>query len=149
MPYRLERTTLIPRPREEVFPFFSDAGNLERLTPKFLRFRIVTPQPIAMRAGALIDYELSLHGIPVRWRTRIESFTPNDEFVDVQLRGPYRLWHHRHTFTSVPEGTEMRDIVDYSLPFGPLGWIAHALFVRRSLRRIFDYRTDVIRSIFD
>jgi ligand-binding SRPBCC domain-containing protein len=148
MIYRLDRTTVIPRDREEVFGFFSEAANLQRLTPPFLDFRIVTPQPISMRAGTLIDYQLRLFGIAVRWRTRIEEFVPVSHFVDVQLSGPYRLWHHRHEFESVPGGTAMRDCVDYELPLGPLGSLARALFVRRTLDRIFDYRTAAIQKIF-
>jgi len=148
MPYRLERTTFIPRPRSEVFAFFSDAANLERITPSSLKFHIITPQPIAMHAGTLIDYELRLHGIPLRWRTLIETFDPPNGFSDLQLRGPYRLWRHHHTFEDAPGGTTMNDRVDYELPFGPLGTLAHALFVRRSVNQIFDYRTQVIRDLF-
>ena len=110
--HRIERSQIIERPREEVFAFFSDAFNLERITPAFLNFRILTPAPIEMAAGTLIDYSLSLHGIPMKWRTRIEEFTPNERFIDVQLKGPYRLWHHTHTFEDHPDGTLMRDIID-------------------------------------
>ncbi|MBI3843775.1 MAG: SRPBCC family protein [Planctomycetes bacterium] len=144
MTHRLERTQTIRRPLPEVFAFFADAENLEAITPDFLHFRILTPRPIELRAGTLLDYELRLHGIPVRWRTRIETFEPNREFTDVQLRGPYRRWHHTHSFREVAGGTEMTDVVEYELPLGPLGSIAHALFVHRSLKRIFDYRRDRI-----
>ncbi|HEU4637206.1 MAG TPA: SRPBCC family protein [Edaphobacter sp.] len=148
MPYRLERTTFIPRPQQEVFAFFSEAANLERITPPFLGFEIVTPQPIAMKPGTLIDYRIKLFGVPMYWKTLIKEYEPISHFVDVQLKGPYRLWHHRHEFTSVPDGTQMRDQVDYELPFGPLGTIARTLFVRRTLDKIFDYRTSVIQDIF-
>jgi ligand-binding SRPBCC domain-containing protein len=148
MPYRLERNTFIPRSREEVFAFFSDAGNLQKLTPAFLHFHMITPQPINMQAGTLIDYQLQLYGIPVRWRTLIRTFEPVTSFSDVQLKGPYRLWHHHHEFKEVPGGTEMRDTVDYEIPFGPLGAIARWLFVRRTLESIFDYRATVITSVF-
>lgn len=148
MPWSLERELFIPRPRAEVFPFFADAANLERITPPFLRFRILTPPPIAMHAGTLIDYELRLYGLKFRWRTRIEAFEPPHYFVDVQLRGPYKLWHHRHDFEEVPGGTLMRDRVDYDLPFGPLGALARAFFVRRSVEQIFDYRNKTITEIF-
>ena len=147
--HRIERSQIIERPREEVFAFFSDAFNLERITPAFLNFRILTPAPIEMAAGTLIDYSLSLHGIPMKWRTRIEEFTPNERFIDVQLKGPYRLWHHTHTFEEHPDGTLMRDIIDYEMPFGPLGTLARALVVRRQLEEIFDYRVEMIDSFFD
>lgn len=148
MPYRLERTTFIPRPQQQVFAFFSDAGNLEEITPDFVNFHIVTPRPIPMKVGTLIDYELRLYGLRLRWRTRIETFEPISSFSDIQLSGPYRLWHHHHSFRTAPGGTEMKDTVDYALPFGPLGAIARWLFVRRILERIFDYRTAAIQRIF-
>jgi ligand-binding SRPBCC domain-containing protein len=146
--HRLERSQLIPRPLPEVFPFFADAANLERLTPRFLRFQIETPQPIEMRAGTRIDYRLSLLGLPVRWRTRISSWEPPHRFSDDQERGPYALWHHVHEFEAVGEHTRMRDRVDYRLPFGPLGALARALWVRGTLERIFDYRRLVIEELF-
>jgi ligand-binding SRPBCC domain-containing protein len=144
----LERVQRIPRPRSEVFAFFADAGNLERITPGFLGFRILTPQPIEMKPGALIDYRLSLYGVALSWRTRIETFDPESSFTDVQLSGPYRSWHHRHEFKDDAGGTEMRDLVRYELPLGPLGTLARALFVRRSLERIFDHRRQVIAEVF-
>jgi ligand-binding SRPBCC domain-containing protein len=148
MPYHLERSLFIPRPRTEVFPFFADAANLERITPPFLRFHILTPPPIDMRTGTLIDYQLRLYGLPLRWRTRIEACEPPDYFIDMQLSGPYKAWHHRHDFAEVPGGTEMRDRVDYDLPFGPFGAIARALFVRRSVEQIFDHRNKIISELF-
>ena len=146
--YTIDRTQRVPRPRREVFPFFADAANLERLTPGFLSFRIVTPLPIAMRSGALIDYRIKLFGLPMTWRTLIESYEPGERFVDVQLKGPYRLWRHTHTFRDVPGGTEIRDHVEYALPLGPLGRIAHALMVKRTLGRIFDHRERVMADMF-
>jgi ligand-binding SRPBCC domain-containing protein len=140
MVYRLERSIVIAKPRAEVFRFFSDAQNLERITPAFLRFHIVTPGPIAMRQGTLIDYQLRLHGIPVRWRSIIAEFVPDEYFVDVQVSGPYKSWHHRHDFKDVPGGTEMQDHVEYEMPFGIIGAIARQFFVRGSLDKIFDYR---------
>ena len=148
MPYLLERSLFIPRPREEVFAFFADAHNLERITPAFLHFQILTPGPIPMKPGTLIDYRLSLHGLPVKWRTRIEEVTPPSSFVDVQLSGPYRRWHHRHEFDEVPGGTRMRDRVEYELPFGPIGALVRQLFVRRSLNQIFDHRNATITELF-
>jgi len=148
MAYRLERSLFLPRPREEVFAFFSDAANLERITPPFLNFHIITARPIAMKPGAIIDYKLRLYGIAFQWRTLIETFDPPVSFSDVQVTGPYRRWHHLHEFVEVPSGTEMRDRVDYELPFPLFAPIVHPLFVRRSVQQIFDYRNKIISEIF-
>ena len=142
--WRIERAQLIAKPRAEVFAFFADPLNLERITPGFLRFRITSEPPIVMRRGALIDYRLRLYGVPLRWRTRIEAYDPPNGFTDAQLFGPYRRWVHRHYFVEVPGGTEIRDRVDYVLPLGVLGTLAHGLFVRRSVERIFAFRAAVI-----
>ena len=142
----LIREQRLPGSPEEVFPFFASARNLEAITPPWLRFRVVTPEPIAMDAGALIAYRLRLHGVSVRWLTRIETWQPDVRFVDAQVRGPYRLWHHTHELTPLDDGrTLMRDTVRYALPFGPLGEVAHRLFVARDLRRIFDFRAAEVR----
>lgn len=139
--YVLEREQTIPLSRAETFAFFCDAYNLERITPPFLKFRVVTPAPISMDEGTLIEYELKLYGVPFRWRTLIECWQPEEKFVDTQLSGPYLLWHHTHTFKEVsPNVTLMRDRVLYRLPFGILGRIAHSLLVKRALQEIFDYR---------
>lgn len=143
----LEREQLIPRPRGEVFAFFADAYNLEAITPPWLRFGVQTPRPIEMRAGTLIAYRMRLHGVPVRWLTRIEQWQPGVRFVDRQLRGPYRLWHHTHEFAERDGGTAMRDTVRYALPLGPLGALANRAFVAGDLRRIFDFRREAIASI--
>jgi ligand-binding SRPBCC domain-containing protein len=140
----LERRQLIPRPRREVFAFFADAHNLEALTPPWLRFGLTSKGAMEMGPGTLIAYRMRVHGIPVRWLTRIEEWQPEERFVDRQLRGPYRLWHHTHTFEIHPEGTLMVDRVRYLLPFGPLGDLAHLAFVRRDLRSIFDYRRETV-----
>jgi ligand-binding SRPBCC domain-containing protein len=145
--YTLERTQLIGRPLDEVFAFFSDAGNLEAITPAFLNFHILTPRPIAMRPGTLIDYQIRLLGIPLKWRTQIETWEPPHGFSDVQLRGPYKLWHHTHEFVAVPEGTLMTDLVQYQMPLGPLGRLVHALWTERTLARIFDYRFEKIEEL--
>ncbi len=145
----LEREQFVPRPVEEVFAFFSDAANLQRLTPSRLSFKILSPLPIAMQSGAQIDYQLALFGIPFRWRTLIESFEATRRFTDVQLRGPYRTWRHRHEFDAVPGGTRMRDHVEYEIPFGPLGEIARALFVTRQVEQIFDFRRATVQEIFE
>ncbi len=143
----LERTLVLPRPREEVWAFFSDPHNLEAITPDFLRFRVVTPPPIPTAAGTLIDYRLSLAGVPFRWRTRIEDVAAGARFVDVQLRGPYRLWRHLHTFEDAPGGTRVGDRVEYELPLGPLGDLAHAALIGRTLRRIFDHRAARVAAL--
>lgn len=148
MKYVLEREQVVSRPRPEVFAFFSDAANLERLTPARLRFRIKSPLPIEMRPGAVIEYDLSLLGVPFRWRTEIERFDPPERFVDVQARGPYRLWRHTHTFEEIAGGTRIVDRVDYELPLGLLGDAVQRLFVARQLAQIFDYRQRVIGEIF-
>jgi len=139
--YLLEREQIISLPVEETYQFFSDAFNLEKITPGFLNFRILTPAPIRMEAGALIEYRLSLFGIPFKWRTLIEEWDVNRKFVDTQIKGPYALWHHTHTFEPLgPRRTLMRDVVRYRIPLGPLGMLAHWLLVEKMLGIIFDYR---------
>ena len=140
----LRREQRLPGSPAEVFPFFGDAHNLEAITPPFLGFRVLTPRPIAMRAGALIEYRLRLRGLPIAWLTRIEEWTPGVRFVDAQLAGPYRLWHHTHEFEADGDaGTVMRDTVRYALPYWPLGEAAHPL-VARDLAAIFDYRAAAV-----
>ena len=139
---------MIPRPRNETFAFFSDAFNLERITPPFLRFRILTPSPIKMGAGTVIRYRLALFGAPIYWRTVIEIWTPEESFVDRQTNGPYALWRHMHSFEEKgPQQTLMQDLVEYSIPYGLLGRIAHGLFIERWLKKIFDYRAAMIAHL--
>jgi ligand-binding SRPBCC domain-containing protein len=138
--HRLVREQRIARPLPDVFGFFAEAGNLERITPAWLGFTLRGGQPDEVRQGTLLEYRLRLHGIPLRWVSVIEVWEPDLAFVDRQLEGPYRLWRHRHEFTAIPEGTIMRDEVRYALPLGPVGELAHELFVRRDLDRIFDFR---------
>ena len=145
--HTLEREQHLPQPPEEAFAFFGDAHNLEAITPPWLGFRIVTPGPIEMAAGTLLEYRLTLHGVPVGWRTRIEQWEPPRRFVDVQLSGPYRLWHHTHSFERDGEGTLMRDRVRYALPLWPLGELAHLALVRRDLERIFSFRQQRIARL--
>jgi ligand-binding SRPBCC domain-containing protein len=146
----LRATQRIPLPRARLFPFFADARNLALITPPGMGFRIRTPEPIEMREGTLIDYTVRVAGVPVRWRTLISRWDPPNEFADEQLRGPYALWRHRHLFTAVtPHETRMDDEVLFRLPFAPLGNVALP-FVKRELRRIFDYRHAAIeRGIAD
>lgn len=147
MVHVLEREQLVPRPRDEVFAFFSRAGNLEQITPPWLRFRLLTPEPIEMRVGTLIEYRLQLHWIPVRWVSRIEEWEDGRGFVDRQLRGPYSLWHHRHEFASDGSATMVRDRVSYALPLGVLGELAHTAFVQRDLARIFGFRRAAVARL--
>jgi ligand-binding SRPBCC domain-containing protein len=136
----LEREQLLPQPPGVVFPFFADARNLEAITPPLLRFRVVAPAPIEMRAGTLLQYRLRLHGLSLDWLTRIAEWVPGERFVDEQIAGPYKLWHHTHEFEPRGDGaTLMRDTVRYALPLWPLGELSAPL-VRRDLARIFDFR---------
>lgn len=130
---------VLPRPLDEVFEFFAAADNLERITPPELQFRILTPLPVSMRTGTLIEYRLGLFGVPFRWRTRINEWNPPHSFVDEQLSGPYREWVHTHLFATVPGGTLVRDEVRYRLPLFPIGEVARPV-VRLQIERIFRYR---------
>jgi len=144
-PFRFEASHFVPRPRHEVFLFFSDATNLEAITPPWLNFHIETPSPIEMRQGALIDYRLRVHGLPMRWRTRIAIWDPPHRFVDDQVRGPYRLWHHEHVFEEAKGGTWMHDRVHYAVRGGIL---IDRLFIRRDVKRIFAYRAQRLSGLF-
>lgn len=140
MPVHTLTTSLtLPLGRDEIFNFFSNPENLGKITPPELSFRIMSPLPMVMQSGTLIDYAIGLHGIPMRWRTRIEEWNPPYEFVDVQLRGPYSQWVHRHSFHELPEGTRIDDEVRYRLPLGILGDLSHPI-VRRQLTGIFSHR---------
>lgn len=137
---KLERQQLLPGTPAQVFPFFAEARNLERITPPLLRFEVLTPDPIRMGAGTLIRYRLRVRGIGVRWLTVIKEWDPPHSFVDVQVKGPYKRWHHTHEFEEIEGGTLMRDVVDYEVGYGPLGLVADSLLIRRDLKRIFDFR---------
>jgi ligand-binding SRPBCC domain-containing protein len=146
--HRLEREQRVKPSPCEVFELYADAFRLEDITPAWLRFRVVTPGTIRMAPGALIDYRLRLHGVPIRWRSRIERWEPGRRFVDTQVSGPFRHWHHTHEFRPDGRGgTVMRDVVRYALPLGPVGELAHALVVRRDLERIFDFRRDAVERL--
>jgi len=143
--HSLEREQVVARPLGEVFQFFSAARNLELITPPWLAFEVLRAEPEPMREGTLISYRLKLHGVPLRWQSRIEEWEPARRFVDMQVHGPYRLWRHRHEFEALDGGgTLVRDRVDYALPLGPLGSVAHAALVRRDLERIFDFRRQAV-----
>lgn len=143
--FTLTNELWLPQPPDEVFPFFADASNLERLTPPSLRFLILTPPPIEMAVGTLIDYRIRLRGIPMRWQSEITAWEPPHRFVDEQRRGPYRLWVHEHTFTPQNGGTLAGDIVQYAVLGGV---VVQRLLVASELRRIFDYRNAALRDLF-
>ena len=143
----LIRSLTLDLPRKEVFDFFSDAGNLEKITPPELNFQITTPQPFEIKQGTLIDYKLKLRGIPMKWRTEISVWNPPHSFTDRAIKGPYKQWIHRHTFTELGENkTLIEDEVKYRLPLEPLGDLAHWL-VRRELNHIFDFRQKAVEEI--
>jgi len=148
-PHVLKQDQYIDAPLEIVFPFFSRPENLERLTPDFMGMKVLTPQPIPMYVGAIIDYSVSVNGIPMRWTTCISEYDPPHRFVDVQLKGPYSFWHHTHTFESEGNGTRIHDEVRYLVPFGPIGAIAHHLMIKRQLNTIFSYRRTVLDNVED
>ena len=134
----------LPIKAETLFKFFSDAKNLESITPPSLKFHIVKISSTEMKSGVEIDYRLKIHGLPVKWKTRIQEWEPNKKFVDTQLKGPYSLWHHTHEFVPWGEGTLMKDSVKFRLPLGYLGWLAGSHFVRSDVAKIFAFRRDYV-----
>jgi ligand-binding SRPBCC domain-containing protein len=144
----LHREQWVPRPPDEVFRFFSDAGNLEEITPAWLSFGIQGGREAGITAGTKLRYRLAWHGIALHWTTEIIRWDPPHAFADFQVSGPYRLWHHTHRFVAEHGGTRLIDDVRYALPFGLLGRAVHALVVRRDLGRIFDFREQRIRALF-
>ncbi len=144
----LQRTQVVQRPINKVFDFFADPANLERITPPQLGFRILTERPISVAEGTLIDYVLRRRGVPVKWRTEISVWRPPHEFIDRQLKGPYKQWIHRHTFEDIDGSTTlMKDEIRYRLPFEPFGDLGHFL-VKKELNFIFDFRHRAIAEIF-
>jgi ligand-binding SRPBCC domain-containing protein len=141
----LETRLVLPLPAASVFEFFAQAANLETITPPWLNFRILTPQPIAMRQGTRIEYRLRVHGLPLRWCSEITSWDPPRRFVDEQIRGPYRVWIHEHEFVETGGGTEVRDRVRYAVPGGAL---VDRFLVRRDVRKIFEHRATRLRELF-
>ena len=137
----------LPLPIERVFAFFGDAANLDAITPPWLHFEVLTPSPVTMRPGTLLDYRLRLHGIPVRWQTEITEWDPPHRFVDRQLRGPYRQWIHTHTFQQIGDETVIRDHVEYAVPGWLLEPLVHRWFVRPDVEKIFAYRTEKMREL--
>ncbi len=146
--HELRREQRLAPPPGEVFEFFADARNLEAITPPWLRFKVLSVEPPEIAAGTLIRYRLRLRGVPIRWLTRIEEWSPGERFIDRQLRGPYRHWHHLHEFEPDGDGTLMRDTVTYAIPGGPLGELARRAFVGSDLDRIFDHRRERIEELY-
>lgn len=147
-PFVFRAEQYVPRPLDEVFAFFSKAENLEQLTPAWLNFRILSVDPAPVRQGTLIKYSLRWRIFPIRWTTEIIEWDPPHSFVDLQLKGPYKLWHHEHHFIAEGNGTRITDEVKYLLPFGPLGAIANALKVEKDVRTIFAYRRQAVDKLF-
>ena len=143
--HTLQTQIWLPRPVEAVFPFFSDAGNLQKLTPPWLDFRIVTPGRIEMKPGTIIDYRLRVHRIPIKWRSEITVWDPPYRFVDEQRKGPYRLWIHEHRFEEKDGGTLATDRIEYAVPGGEL---VRRLFVEKDVEKIFAYRTTRLKELF-
>ena len=146
--YIFESQVWLPAPREKVFEFFSKAENLQKMTPSWLNFKILTPMPIKVKQGSLINYRLKLFGIPIHWKTEISLWEPPHRFVDRQINGPYQTWIHTHRFESIDRGTLMADLVEYM----PKGWflapLMNRLFVKRNVKKIFDHRREEILKIF-
>ena len=147
--YELNKTQYIKRSIEEVFSFFEKAENLALITPEKLAFKILTPTPIVMVKGTLIDYTIRLMGIPIHWRTLITKYNPPHEFVDEQLKGTYKFWHHTHTFKVINGGVEINDSVRYGIPMGVLGQLVHQVWILKNLENIFEYRKAVIDKLFN
>ncbi len=147
--WRVTARCVLDAPLEQVFPFFADAGNLEKLTPPWVGFEVLSKGPLDMRQGLIIDYRIRIHGIPIRWRTEIATWDPPQRFSDVQLRGPYALWDHTHSFRAIDASTtEMTDTIRYR----PKGWILapliNRMFVENDIRRIFTYRNEQMNRMF-
>lgn len=142
----LQRSAFVPKPVAEVFPFFAKAANLTKITPPWVDFKILTPEPIEMREGTIIDYRIRLRGIPMRWRSEISVWNPPHSFVDEQLKGPYRLWVHEHRFEPMEGGTKITDHIRYAVWGGSL---IERFLVRPDLKRIFDGRQQRMSELFD
>ena len=146
--YKIESKQIINKPLEDVFSFFSRPENLSLITPARLNFNILTPAPIQMRQGTVIDYTIKIFKLPIHWRTLITTYEPPFKFVDEQMKGPYTLWHHTHIFRETDEGVEIIDKVHYSIPAGVLGRLLHLLWIKNDLKNIFEHRRVVIEKLF-
>ena len=146
--YSLHYKQMVNRPLDDVFDFFSNPENLSKITPKKLDFNIMTPSPIKMINGQLIDYTIRLFGIRIHWRTLITDYNPPNSFIDQQIKGPYLLWHHEHLFKEVENGVEIVDIIHYTIPLGIIGRFLHWAWIKKDLENIFSYRKNIINEIF-
>lgn len=147
--FKLYRKQKLPISIEEAWEFFSSPKNLKEITPDYMDFQITNDIPEKMRSGTIITYTVKpMFGIPISWVTEITHVDEPGYFVDEQRFGPYRMWHHEHTFKEIEDGVEMEDIVNYVLPFGIFGNIAHTLFVKKQLNDIFDYRYKKLEKLF-
>jgi ligand-binding SRPBCC domain-containing protein len=146
--HKLETEQRVQRPLPEIFDFFARPENLQRITPPWLSFEIVGDPPAEVTPGLEIDYRLRVHGVPTKWRSSIDVFVPDREFIDRQLKGPYSVWIHHHQFEADGDATIIRDTVRYQIPFSVVGAAAHLLFVRRDLERIFAFRHRSVEEIF-
>ena len=144
----LTKTTIINRPLVEVFNFFSNAENLNVITPPDMQFKIISPLPIQIKKGALIDYKIKVNGIPFKWQTEISEWQPNIRFVDQQIKGPYRVWIHEHTFEEVDGQTHMKDYVQFLSPGWFLEPLINKLFVEKKVKAIFEYREKILKDLF-
>lgn len=143
--YRFHRSLFLPKKIEDVFGFFANPFNLQKITPDWLHFKIFTqPEAIKMEKGFLIEYQIKVHGIPIKWQSEITVWDPPHSFVDEQTKGPYRYWRHNHRFEPKAGGTEIIDEVCYA-PLG--GWLANRLFVASDLKKIFDYRHKKLKEL--
>lgn len=147
-PHVFKKETIINRPLTEVFDFFSKAENLDKITPPELGFKIITPLPIEMKKGTLIDYKIKLNSIPFYWKTEITEYDPPYLFADKQIKGPYKLWIHEHRFEDLNGKTKMTDTVNYLSPGGIFEFIPHNLIVKNKVKFIFDYREEVLKKYF-
>ena len=146
--WRLTLSQWLPKTPEQLFPFYGDAYNLEKITPDLLSFKVITPKPIEMKPGTLIDYKLKVRGLPIRWTTKITEWDPPHRFCDTQLKGPYKQWIHTHTFTEENGGTRCDDVVEYAPPGGPLAPLINKFFVQGDVEKIFIHRTKVLEELF-
>ena len=146
--HKVVKTLEINKPLEEVFQFFNTPKNLSRLMPKLMGFKLLTPEPIIMKEGAVFDYQIRMMGLPMRWTSYISEYDPPNAFADIQLKGPNSYWHHRHRFVANGDSTTVIDEVHYMLPLGILGRIANALVMKWMVSYIFNYRTKVVDAVF-
>ena len=146
--YILKKESFINKSPDEVFAFFSRPENLEKVTPKHLQFKILTSLPVEIHAGSIIDYQIKIYGIPFSWRTEIAVWEPTHRFVDIQVKGPYRVWIHEHRFEKYGTGTRMLDTLEYVVPGGWFAPLIHRLFVKKDLESIFNYRERKFDKIF-